>query len=86
MCGTGYQIDVAQYPFLGRPLLDGLQRAGGLPVLRRGMESSIAGLHFVGAPAAYSFGPTQRFVSGSWYASRALAGRLAPRRAGAPAR
>ena len=30
------------------------------------------GLHFLGAPAAWSFGPTMRFVSGGWYAGRAL--------------
>jgi hypothetical protein len=37
------------------------------------MESSVPGLHFVGAPAAWSFGPINRFVSGGWYAGRALA-------------
>jgi hypothetical protein len=35
-------------------------------------ESSTPGLHFLGAPAAWSYGPTMRFVSGSWYASAAL--------------
>jgi hypothetical protein len=42
-------------------------------VLRRGLESSVPGLHFVGAPAAWSFGPIMRFVSGGWYTGRALA-------------
>ena len=37
------------------------------------MESSVPGLHFVGAPAAWSFGPIMRFVSGGWYTGRALA-------------
>jgi hypothetical protein len=32
----------------------------------------VPGLHFVGAPAAWSFGPIVRFVSGGWYTSRAL--------------
>jgi len=36
------------------------------------MESSVPGLHFLGAPAAWSFGPIVRFVSGGWYTSRAL--------------
>jgi hypothetical protein len=36
------------------------------------MESSVPGLHFLGAPAALSFGPIVRFVSGGWYTSREL--------------
>jgi lysine/ornithine N-monooxygenase len=83
--GTGYRVDVARYPFLDQSVLDGLRRIQGYPVLRRGLESSIPGLHIGGAPAAWSFGPTQRFVSGSWYAGRAIARVMAaapgPRRA-----
>jgi hypothetical protein len=52
-----------------------VRRVGGYPILGRGFESSIPGLHFLGAPAAWSFGPTMRFVSGSWYAARQLAAR-----------
>jgi hypothetical protein len=42
-------------------------------LLGRGMESSVPGLHFVGAPAAWSFGPIMRFVAGGWYAGQAAA-------------
>ena len=35
------------------------------------MESSVPGLHFIGAPAAWSFGPIMRFVSGGWYTGQA---------------
>jgi cation diffusion facilitator CzcD-associated flavoprotein CzcO len=73
MFGTGYRIDVGRYPFLAPRLLAHIQRHDGYPVLRGGLESSLPGLHFVGAPAAWSFGPTMRFVSGSWYAGRAVA-------------
>lgn len=73
MLGTGYRVDVTRYPFLTAELLAGLEVEGGYPVLRTGMESSVPGLHIVGAPAARSFGPTMRFVSGSWYAGRSLA-------------
>jgi cation diffusion facilitator CzcD-associated flavoprotein CzcO len=73
LLGTGYRVDVARYPFLGRELLAELRVSGGYPVLRRGMETSVPGLHMVGAPAARSFGPTMRFVSGSWYSGRARA-------------
>jgi hypothetical protein len=50
-----------------------VKRSGGYPVLRAGLETSVPGLHFLGAPAAWSFGPIMRFVSGGWYAGRALA-------------
>ncbi len=79
MLGTGYRVDVTRYPFLAPELLAGLEVDAGYPVLRPGMESSIPGLHVVGAPAARSFGPTMRFVSGSWYAGRSLAAALGPR-------
>jgi hypothetical protein len=73
MFGTGYRVNVSQYSFLAPSVLGSLRRVDGYPVLRRGLESSVPGLHFVGAPAALSFGPIMRFVSGSWYAGRSVA-------------
>lgn len=70
--GTGYRVDIARYPFLAPELLVQIRRAGGYPLLGPGLESSVRGLHFLGAPAAWSFGPIMRFVSGGWYAARAL--------------
>jgi pyridine nucleotide-disulfide oxidoreductase len=81
MLGTGYRIDIARYPFLSPDIVASLRIVDGYPVLRRGMESSIPGLHFVGAPAAWSFGPTMRFVSGSWYCGQAVTASIAGRRA-----
>jgi len=82
--GTGYRVDIARYPFLGRELLDSVQQTAGFPRLGRGLESSVPGLHFVGAPAAWSFGPLMRFVAGTEYAGRSVAravlGRGAPLR------
>jgi hypothetical protein len=72
LLGTGYRVDIACYPFLAPSLLAHVRRVNGYPVLGRGMESSVTGLHFVGAPAAWSFGPIMRFVSGGWYTGRAL--------------
>lgn len=80
LLGTGFRIDVRRYPFLAPDLVADLELAGGYPVLGPGLESSIPGLHFVGAPAAYSFGPVMRFVVGSWYAAPAIARRAAGRR------
>jgi hypothetical protein len=74
--GTGYRVDVTRYPFLTPSVMSRLELAAGFPVLRRGMESSVPGLHIVGAPAAWSFGPIMRFVSGGWYAGRSVARRI----------
>jgi Pyridine nucleotide-disulphide oxidoreductase len=73
MFGTGYRLDVAKYAFLADDLVRRLRLDDGYPVLGRGLESSVPGLHFLGAPAARSFGPILRFVSGSWYGGRAVA-------------
>ncbi len=69
---TGYKIDIRRYPFLESGLAQSVRCVDGYPVLRRGMESSVPRLHFLGAPAARSFGPVMRFVAGSWYTSQAI--------------
>lgn len=73
LLGTGYRVDITRYSFLAPSLFGRIRRVNGYPVLRRGLESSVTGLYFLGAPAAFSFGPIMRFVSGGWYAGRALA-------------
>jgi hypothetical protein len=88
---TGYDVDIRRYPFLDSALADQIRCADGYPVLKRGMESSVPRLHFLGAPAARSFGPVMRFVAGSWFGSRAVAktvasqDRRSPRRVSRPA-
>jgi FAD-dependent urate hydroxylase len=74
--GTGYRVDVSAYGFLAPELVGGVRQVGGYPVLGKGLESSVPGLHFVGAPAARSFGPVMRFVSGSWYAAAQVTAHL----------
>jgi lysine/ornithine N-monooxygenase len=69
LLGTGYEVDVRGYPFLAPELVDSLDLVEGYPVLGRGLESSVEGLHFLGAPAAYSCGPVMRFVTGTWYSA-----------------
>jgi FAD-dependent urate hydroxylase len=78
MLGTGYQVDATRYPFLSDGILSELGIVDGYPVLGRGFETSVPRLHMLGAPAARSFGPTLRFVSGSWYSGQRLASALAP--------
>ncbi len=77
LTATGYRVDVGKYAFLRPSTVAGLTLRGGYPLLRSGFESSIDGLHFLGAPAAESFGPLMRFVSGTGFAGRALARRVA---------
>ncbi len=72
LLGTGYEIDVRRYPFVDSELGSKLRVKDGYPLLGRGLESSVRGLHFVGAPAAESFGPTMRFVVGTAYTAPAL--------------
>ena len=83
---TGYHIRINQYSFLSPDLVSGIASAQGSPVLSGGLESSVPGLHFIGAPAVASFGPLMRFVWGAGFASRRLASHLRHRRETRPAR
>ena len=72
LLATGFRVDVRRYPFLAQSLSKQLKTVGGFPVLTRGLESSVPGLHFLGKPAAWSFGPLLGFVSGAEFASNEL--------------
>jgi hypothetical protein len=73
---TGYRIRLDRHPILARPLIASLRHLGGSPQLQDGLESSVPGLHFVGAAAVASFGPLMRFVAGAGYAARAVTRRV----------
>lgn len=70
--GTGYRVDVSRYPFLTADLIQALLRVDGFPKLTSGFESSVPGLHFLGAPSAWNFGPLMYFVCGTEFAARRL--------------
>ena len=72
LLATGYRVDAARYPFLAPTLLQALRTRDGYPELEVGFESSVPGLHFVGTPAAGTFGPLCRFVVGTRYMARTL--------------
>ena len=72
LMATGYRVNISQYPFLPSSLLKNVDMVDGYPRLNNRYESSLEGLHFLGAPAAWSFGPLMRFVAGADFASRAL--------------
>jgi cation diffusion facilitator CzcD-associated flavoprotein CzcO len=72
LLGTGYRVDVCRYDFLSPELRQSIRRFNGYPWLREGLETSVPGLHILGAPAAWSFGPLMHFVSGTHYAACSL--------------
>lgn len=73
LAATGYRVDLARYAFLDRDLVRQIDCRNGYPLLNAGFETSVRGLHIVGAPAARQFGPLMRFVAGSDFAGRSVA-------------
>jgi cation diffusion facilitator CzcD-associated flavoprotein CzcO len=73
LLATGYRVDVSRYAFLAPTLRETVRTRDGYPELEVGFESSVPGLHFMGTPAANSFGPLCRFVAGTRYAAREVA-------------
>jgi hypothetical protein len=82
---TGYRIGMNHYSFLSPELIAGVASTNGSPELSGDLESSVPGLHFVGAAAVSSFGPIMRFVWGAGFASRRLATCIRSRNRVAPA-
>jgi pyridine nucleotide-disulfide oxidoreductase len=77
---TGYRTDIARLRLFRADLLGAIACEGGAPVLSGSFESSVPGLHFVGASAVTSLGPLLRFIAGTTCAARAVAGAAAPGR------
>lgn len=80
--GSGYRVDVAKYQFFSPKLAQSICCFQGYPCLGEGFESSVPGLHILGAPAIWSFGPLMQFVVGTHYSSQALLRRIAGKTAG----
>ena len=77
LLATGFRVDMSRYEFFSHEVRSRLQTVNGYPVLTRGLECSVAGLHFLGKPAAWSFGPLLCFVSGTEFASTELVRNIA---------
>jgi predicted ATP-grasp superfamily ATP-dependent carboligase len=75
VAATGYEARLERLPVLDRELLAGVKTSHGSPVLDRGFETNVAGLHFVGHSAAASFGPLMRFAFGTRFAAERVARR-----------
>lgn len=76
LLGTGYSVDITRYSFWSPQLVRQIETMDGYPVLRAGFESSVPGLHFVGATAARSYGPLLYFVAGTEFASQHLTSKI----------
>jgi cation diffusion facilitator CzcD-associated flavoprotein CzcO len=79
LLATGFRVDVSRHGFLSPEIIKRVRCDEGYPRLRGGFESTVPGLHFVGAPAARSFGPLFRFVSGTAYMGKKLAAAIGRR-------
>lgn len=75
--GTGYRVNVARYPFLAPELLRHIRLMNGYPRLDEGFQASLPGIYFLGAPAAWSFGPLMKFVAGTEFAARRVSEKIA---------
>lgn len=74
--GTGYRPKVADLDFLAPRLGERVTvDARGYPVLDAWLQSSVPGLHFVGALASGAFGPLCGFVAGTAVTARRVAER-----------
>ncbi len=72
LLATGYRVDIARLGIFAPEMLAAIASDDGSPALAAGYESSVPGLHFVGAAAAASFGPLLRFGCGAGSAARGL--------------
>jgi FAD-dependent urate hydroxylase len=70
--GTGFAIDVQRFSFLSDQIVKSLRTIGGQPRLGAGFQSSVPGLHFLGAASDLSYGPLMRAIAGTGYAARAV--------------
>ena len=77
IAATGYQPDVGRIAFLDAGIQAQIRRVGDSPALSPYFESSVAGLYFVGASAANTFGPLLRFAFGAQFTAPRIAGHLA---------
>ena len=79
IAGTGFRMDTARLTFLAEGLRTRIATLNGYPVLTRASESTVPGLYFTGALAAFGLGPSMRFIAGTHNAAEKLA-RSAARR------
>jgi FAD-dependent urate hydroxylase len=82
IAGTGFRINLARLSYLPEDLRARIATLGGYPVLSRAGESTVPGLYFVGAPAAFGLGPSMRFIAGTHNVATQLVRSVARRATG----
>ena len=65
IAGTGFHVNLDRLTYLPQELRARIATFSGYPVLTRAGESTVPGLYFVGAPAAFALGPSMRFIAGT---------------------
>ena len=65
IAGTGFRMDIARLAYLPDAFRARIATLSGYPVLTRAGESTVPGLYFAGAPAAFALGPSMRFIAGT---------------------
>jgi len=73
IAATGFRIDLDRIDFLDPALGASIEREGRAPRLDRHYQTSVPGLHIVGAASAPTFGPVMRFMFGAKHAAPTLA-------------
>jgi cation diffusion facilitator CzcD-associated flavoprotein CzcO len=77
LAATGYRTDLKRLSFLDGQLRTSVRTLAGSPDVGPDFQSSAPGLYFIGPAVAPTFGPVMRFVAGSDYVARTVAGALA---------
>jgi hypothetical protein len=83
IAGTGFHIDIARLAYLPGTLQARIATLDGFPVLSHSGQSTVPGLYFAGAPAAFGLGPSMRYLAGTHNVSPALARSIARQAKGA---
>jgi thioredoxin reductase len=79
--GTGYRVAVDQLSLFSADLRQQIRTHDGYPELNNKMESSAPGLYFIGAMAAWSFGPAMWLVKGAPWAAQTISAAILARHA-----
>ena len=79
IAATGFHVDIARLSYLPDELRARVATFSGYPVLSRSAESTVPGLYFVGASAAFGLGPSMRFIAGTHNVAAQLARSVAGR-------
>ncbi len=72
IAATGYRVDLRRLSFLDSDIQARIRCVQQTPILSSNFESSVSGIHFVGASSANAFGPVMRFAFGAGITARQI--------------